>query len=232
MDHREHESVAVAVALKPYYSDELATIYHGDCRKILPQLVCDVVITDPPWIVKGKIAIEGNDRPGPLLAEAMAVLPKAKRLIVIIGDQSDPRILQAVPSSWPFLRMVLVRRTPPARRGSLCLLGDTAYVFGKGWLADNGKRLLTGMCEIATTVEDRKRSKHPCSRNIRGQRWLVARYTRSEHVVLDPFMGSGTTLIAAKYGGRKCIGIELEERWCEDAVKALRQTTIESVLSA
>ncbi len=217
--------------MKPYYSDDLATIYHGDARRILPQLSCDIVITDPPWIVKGKIDIVGNDRPMPLLAEVMEVLPEAKRLIVILGDQSDPRILQAVPSSWPFLRMVLMRRTPPARRGVLLLLGDTAYVFGSGWLADNGKRLLTGMCEIPTTVEDRKRTKHPCSRNIRGMRWLVGRYTRSEHTILDPFMGSGTTLIAAKYGGRRTIGIEIEERWCEEAANELRQTTIESVLA-
>jgi site-specific DNA-methyltransferase (adenine-specific) len=64
---------------------------------------------------------------------------------------------------------------------------------------------------------------HPCPKPLRVMSWIVERTTRPSDVILDPFMGSGTTLRAAKDSGRSAIGIEIEERYCEMAVERLGQ---------
>jgi DNA modification methylase len=61
---------------------------------------------------------------------------------------------------------------------------------------------------------------HPTQKPIALIRWCV---TKTEGVILDPYMGSGTTLVAAKTFGRPAIGIEIEERYCEVAVRRLAQ---------
>lgn len=222
--------------MKPYYQDALATIYHADSRELLPELEgqYNVVVTDPPWPIKTKIPIQGSDRPFALMGEVCNVIDrKCPRLIFIFGDQSDPRITAAVPSWFPFLRVALMRRIPPPRRGTIMGLGDIVYVFGGRHLVDNGKRMLTGMCDIPSNHEDAARARRDgCywARNIRGMNWIVGRYTRTTDTILDPFLGTGTTLMAAKYGGRKCIGIEIEEKWCEVSARALSQRTIEECM--
>ena len=67
---------------------------------------------------------------------------------------------------------------------------------------------------------------HPCPKPIRWATWLIERATKQSHVILDPFAGSGTTLRAAKDLGRKAIGIEIEERYCEIAAKRMAQAVL------
>ena len=64
---------------------------------------------------------------------------------------------------------------------------------------------------------------HPTEKPIRLMKWCIDGYSLKTETILDPFMGSGTTLVAAKQLGRKAIGIELEEKYCEIAVKRLAQ---------
>jgi site-specific DNA-methyltransferase (adenine-specific) len=67
---------------------------------------------------------------------------------------------------------------------------------------------------------------HPCPKPVTFMRWVVERCTASADTVLDPFMGSGTTLRAAKDLGRRAIGIEIEERYCEIAARRLAQEVL------
>jgi len=216
--------------MKPYYQDALATIYHGDSREILPQLEgYNVIVTDPPWVIQSVVDIKGTEDPVRLLTEVLAGVGTVDRLICILGGQSDPRLLCAIPNRFRFLNTALVATYPPSYRGVICGLGDLVYVFGRGYLVDNGKKLLPSKGEAGSTKRDRERTSHPCPRFAGEMEWVIGNYCRTTDTVLDPLMGSGTTLLAAKYGGRKCIGIEIEERWCEEAAKAMCQTTIEEL---
>jgi site-specific DNA-methyltransferase (adenine-specific) len=75
--------------MKPYYQDDYATIFHGDCREILPTLPkVDLVLTDPVW-PNSLPDLVGSDRPQELLAEALAVVD-TKRIVIHLGCNSDP----------------------------------------------------------------------------------------------------------------------------------------------
>lgn len=67
---------------------------------------------------------------------------------------------------------------------------------------------------------------HTTQKPLELMKELVALFTDPGELILDPFMGSGTTLRAAKDCGRKAIGIELEEKYCEVAAKRMRQEVL------
>ena len=71
-----------------------------------------------------------------------------------------------------------------------------------------------------------KQAPHPSPRKLDHVKWVVSRWSDPEDMIVDPFMGSGTTLVAAKHLGRKAIGIEIEERYCEIAAKRLAQEVL------
>jgi len=214
---------AVGWSMKPYYQDSAVTIYHGDCREIIPAVdVIDVCMTDPVW-PNAHPDLVGADRPFELLRECLDLVV-SKRLILWLGVQSDPRFTLAVPERWPFLRLMYLRRAVPHYNGRCLVSGDVAYAFGTWPDSEPGRRVLPGECG-ATSVPS-LRQPHPAARNEIHAAWLMRFWTDSDDVVLDPFMGSGTTLRAAKDLGRKAIGIEIEERYCEIAAKRMAQEVL------
>jgi DNA modification methylase len=68
---------------------------------------------------------------------------------------------------------------------------------------------------------------HPCPKPVRWMRWVIGLASDPGDVILDPFMGSGTTLVAAKSDGRRAVGIEIEERYCEIAARRLDQQVLD-----
>ena len=224
--------------MKPYYQQNGVTLYCGDCREILPQLeALEAVITDPVWpdsIVK----LPGSEDPVGLFAEMCKALPAAERLIVHLGCDTDPRFLQGVPSSWPFLRVCNLDYAVPHYKGRILYTGDIAYAFGRPPAYIPGRQLIGGRC--VSSVSDRQFQRHtgkhrrrtmehnpedelghPAPRRLEFVKWLVHQF--SDKQVIDPFAGSGTTLVAAKYLGRQAIGIEIKEEYCEVAISRLSQ---------
>lgn len=99
---------------------------------------------------------------------------------------------------------------------------EEIYVIGKGW---TGKRRSNVYSVDGLPSSSKKRPKHPTPKPIPLMVELVQRCP--EGTILDPFMGSGATLLAAKESGRKSIGIEIEEEYCELTANRLRGTTHE-----
>ncbi len=216
--------------MKPYYEEDGITIYHGQVSDVLPRVSGRfVVITDPPWPGCEKV-LPGVDAPHVWAQFCEHAERLCDRLIVILGCDVDPRFLRPIPDCLPFFRLCWMRFIPPRYRGTLLCGSDVAYVFGKGWLCGQ-KKVLPGECTQQYKKGTPSRDEHPCPRNLGHMRWLVTNYTRPESRILDPFMGSGTTLLAARESGNQAIGIEIEEKYCELAVKRLAQRELFAIKS-
>lgn len=208
-----------------FYQDALCTIYCGDARRIIPDLPpFDAMVTDPVW-PNCSVPLFGFENPLQMFFSvwgAFGELPK--RAAVQLGCDSDPRFLTAVPTAVPFFRVAWLELARVGYKGRLLMTGDVAYLFGEPPRSKPGRHVIPGKCMDADGRG--KQSDHPCPRKLKHVSWLVNWWTEDTDVIIDPFMGSGTTLVAAKQSGRKCVGIEVEERYCEMAVARLRQESL------
>lgn len=211
--------------MKPYYEHDGIVIYHGDCREILPRLdPVDLVLTDPPWPMKAEV-VQGSLNALELWKEVCPLL-KAKRLVLWVAIQHDPRqFLNALPD-WPYLRGVYIRRAIPGYFGRALIDGEMIHVLGEWPSARKGRMVVPGGLSINYRPNDRLNG-HPCPRSLIAAEWLVKWWSDEGDAVLDPFCGSGTTLRAAKDIGRRAIGIEIEERYCEIAANRLGQAVFD-----
>lgn len=225
--------------MQPYYERDGITIYHGDCREVMPWIAAQgpcglgTILTDPVW-PNATAELAGREDPFKLLAEALACAPVADRLCIHLASDSDPRFLSAVPPSWKFVRACWLDVPRPHYKGRLLAGSEIAYLFGDPPPARPGAFLLPGRTLLAETddshtdPDSKGRLKgHPCPRKLGHLRWLVNKFCALTDTVLDPFMGSGTTAVAAALEARRAIGIEIEERYCEIAAKRLAQGVLD-----
>jgi len=189
--------------LQPCGCNDGITLYHADCRDVLPLLEADVGIADPPWPDTQwnpmRYTTPGDETPLSVFSEAavlLAAASKTGRVIVLLGQESDPRFLSCVPDTVPYLMTCWLRRVPPRYSGSRLVSADVAYVFGPGWIGRDGHRVLQGQ-NISNQREARllgegpigisKRRKgfgHPCPRYKTHLRWLINEFAKPDHVVL------------------------------------------------
>src|SRR5262245_44065047 len=205
--------------LKPYYQDEWATIYHGDCREILPQLEpVDLVLTDPPYGVGFQYQDSYDDKRTDYAEWALSCFQFYRERGRVVMLTTGMRNLWLYPrADW-----VLCWAKPGSTRRSD--LGgfnewEPVLVYGKPKIWNDFKYLPD--CVNHT----KGKSEHPCPKPLALYKWLI-KAAGEVATILDPFMGSGTTLHAAKDMAVKSIGIEIEEKYCEIAVKRLRQESL------
>ena len=204
----------------PYYSDDRVTIYHGDSRLVLPQLTgIDAIIADPPYNVGYNYGDGVDDRQtrqdyqGWCHSWFWWAKRLAKRIAISPGIANVGMWHAIEQPDW-----ILCWHKPAAM--GRCSFGFTNWEPVLCW----GKPVNQSVDVFtATIIPDAAVEGHPCPKPLRWGRELIERLTVEDEVVLDHFMGSGTTIVAAKYSGRRAIGIEIEERFCEMAVKRLRQ---------
>jgi len=204
-----------------------ATLYLGDCREILPTLSgVDAVVTDPPYGVGFKYESH-IDSPEDYPAFIGPVITECSRLV---GE--GPCIFwQGMPNcdrwhSWfpPGFRIfaackgfVQYRPTP------VQYAWDPVVFWGRPRGIPHIEHRDYHLQSLAPFGAGRLRIEHPCPRPIEQAKYIVDIFTICGDTVLDPFVGSGTLGLASIFGGRKFIGIEIEPKYFEIAVRRIEQ---------
>lgn len=220
--------------MKPYYEKDGIIIYHGDCLDILPALgPVDLVLTDPPYGVGlGRHADSKETRPGVGLkkqgygmyddtyANFIKNIVPALRLSLALAPRA--MVFCADTRMWDLPRPDAVTAVYlPSGQGRTCWgFQNLAHLL----LYGTAPHLNLGAKNMALSSTATSESNgHPCPKPIEWLRWAVSLGSDAGDTILDPFMGSGTTLRAAKDLGRQAIGIEIDERYCEIAANRLAQ---------
>jgi len=206
------------VSMKPYYEHNGITIYHGDCREVLPTLdPVDLILTDPPYGVN--VAEWDAEVPYPILP---LLLSKCSGPVLWFGSAS--RLAEDLASFSPTPDRTLIW-APKFRLGKIAKSG-IAYRYHPihTWrIAERNDGPVWDVLDDST--EGHQWWFHPGTKPLSLMQKLVG-FAKSGTTILDPFLGSGTTLVAAKLLGRKAIGIEIEERYCGIAAKRLQQEVL------
>jgi len=245
---------------KPYYQDKWITIYHGDCREILPELPkVDLVLTSPPY--PGNNKMWGELFKDDNIAEAHHCLNTVWDLCIeLLNDGGKLAINVAntkrrpyIPNTYYIYRHLINKVEPLGE-----IIWNKGYgQLGTAWgsfrspsdpsLADQHEYILmfrkygerqkpvafekiplhdfkswrNSIWNIAPAKASRENHIAPFPKAIPDR--LITLYSFSGEVILDPFLGSGTTAYCAKKLNRKCVGIEIEEKYCEIAAKRCSQ---------
>ena len=299
--------------MTPYYADDLVTIYHGDCRELLPSIEADVVVTDPPYGMRYHVRPPnrgGKPIAGPAFIarsvyrqvweNALRAAPDRADYVMrlaatwdvvlselartrndstmsdeaqaafeylassALGGDADQEALvdwvDAFPSAVTqlFPPAAVVGDDEPFDPAPILSLSLPTVLFGgnhyasrlpdsRSWLVwDKRDGVMTNTmadCEMAWTnlggperifrhvwggfLRDSQRGEpthHPTEKPVTLMRWVIERCPPG--TILDPFAGSGSTLVAAKSLNRRAVGIEIEERYCEKAADRCRQEVL------
>lgn len=220
--------------MRPYYDEDGITIYHGDCREILPAVPDpDLIVTDPPYLIHagsgggafGKCAhlvntggfTDGGCDYGFLSGYAnwfcfCSRLQLAE--LLPIASQKE---------RWNLITWCKPNPVPTCNNK---YLPDVEYIL-HGFSAGRIHGDMSVKSSFFLQACGNKETRHPNEKPRSLISKLILLGTSAGELVLDPFMGSGTTLRAAKDLGRRAIGIEIEEKYCEIAAKRLSQGVLE-----
>jgi site-specific DNA-methyltransferase (adenine-specific) len=235
--------------MTPYYERDGITIYHGDCREVLPTLQAgsvDLVLTDPPYGIsyvsnmRNRITKERGKHQRPLVGDDSVPVDVLPLITRCLRDQSGcywfcnergiEAFYQAVGLAGLTARRMLVWDKQLHSMGDLygAWAARCEYV---PW-AVKGRHILRGprRANLISVVQEAHRAQpghgHPTEKPVPLLRHIIIASSDTGHTVLDPFMGSGSSLRAARDLGRRAIGIEIEERYCEIAARRLSQTVL------
>lgn len=245
------------MSLKPYYEEDGIAIYHGDLREVLPQLPggADAVVTDPPYgdtsldwdqPVKGWLDLvptcqvwcfgslrfwleHGADfRDAWTYAQEIVWekhngsgfhadrFKRVHELAVHWYRGPWSSLYKIVPVTLDATPRAVRRKRRPAHTG---------HIEASSYRSeDGGPKLMRSVLRVRS---EHGRAVHPTQKPVGIVDPLVRFSVPLGGLVLDPFMGSGTTLVAAKRSGRRAIGIEIEERYCEAAAERFAQQSLD-----
>jgi site-specific DNA-methyltransferase (adenine-specific) len=211
--------------VKPYYQDTSVTIYHADCRDVLPTLrAVDLVLTDPPYNVGKDYGTASDSLPESEYEALMRGIVSECRRIAPNQAWVAPRY--KMPLWWSLLpdahEIVIPCKATNAIRGGW--VSQFALVMAVGTPPPQTSDLWEGIMLKGTGYFFREETYgHPGYTPYPIMERSIGALCPDTGTVLDPFMGTGTTLRAANDLGRTAIGIEVEERYCEIAAKRMSQ---------
>lgn len=232
--------------MTPYYEDDSVTLWHGDCREVLAWLEADVLVTDPPYGMGYRQHRSHSNLTRAQRREQARQL-KADGLQRIKGD-TDTSVRDEMLETWgtkPGLVFGMWRYPRPARTVQRLLWVKAHPEIGMSsmpWVTKDEEIYAVGdsLAQFVGTTqpgfyitrEQRSgasgavaRAGHPTPKPVSLMEQLIAKCPAG--VIADPFSGSGSTLIAAKQIGRKAIGVEIDERFCDLTVRRLCQDTLD-----
>ena len=225
--------------MTPYYEQGGIAIYHADCRDVTPGIVgVDLIVTDPPYIFGIASTFDEGKAGG------WGDLMNASTIYATWLREWWRMIKNRAGAAWVFNSWrsfpVLARAAHDAQWPI-----ESLMIWDKMWIGPGGSRGLRPSYEVVALfahpefqVRDRgtpdiwpckwagAKEWHPAEKPIALLSRMIAA-GGSDGIVLDPFAGSGSTLVAAQQLGRPAIGIEIEERYCEVAAKRLTQTVLD-----
>lgn len=208
---------------EPYYQAGGVTLYHGDCREILPGLPRSALVqSDPPY---------GINYRGSAAGKSSIHTKRHRRTERVTGDDApfDPSPLLAFEHVSLFGAQHFSSRLPAGgsfhvwdKRGDYkpCHFAD----FDLIWINRRtpGRKLRCVWRGLCREVENRRKILHPTQKPEMVVRWAIEMFPATQ-LVIDPYAGSGTALVVARDMGLAAIGIELEERYCEVAARRLEE---------
>lgn len=216
--------------MKPYYQDDLITLYHGDCLEITNWLDADVLVTDPPYgiaweagALNDKREVRKGSEQSIASDESLEVRDKAldlwgKRLGIVFGTWK----MERPKNTTNVLIWHKANKQPGVLTHPFYSNHEEIYILGTGF---TGKP----MQSVITTNEHRGMQPrligHPTPKPLGLMEQLIDKCP--EGVIADPFAGSGATLLAARNLGRQVIGIELEEKYCDLIAKRASQSAFD-----
>ena len=228
--------------MKPYYSHAGITIYHGDCREILPSLERGgCCVFDPPYGIGRTYGPSYDDSASGYWEWFLPCLDLIRLAAPVIAHTHRSIHVTEHVKGWDWIAVWYKPWSSGVRIGSSPVLPHWEPIFLYGIYTLGVKReafpdVIT--CNPAVSPVSRSggsprkwkevahATNHPLPKPLALMKTLVKRLSNETDTVIDPFMGSGTTLIAAKDLGRPAIGIEIEEKYCEIAAKRLSQEVL------
>lgn len=227
--------------MKPYFEQDNVTIYHGDCRKILPQLPAlpwpELLITDPPY--GAKLSFDSTRfRPSKKSAKWWSNPDRSTSPIYtpVIGDDQpfDPSFLL----ECQFKRFVIFGANHFASRlpdsGGWLIWDKRRGIEDSKWPMSEAELAWTNVGQAVRffrhrwfgLIRDSEKGEHyhPTQKPIALMKWCIE-FLGGGDAVLDPFCGSGSVLIAARDLRLKAIGIEIEEKYCEISARRLQMVS-------
>jgi site-specific DNA-methyltransferase (adenine-specific) len=212
-----------AVAVTPYYQDDLVTIYHGEAAEVMADLEpewVDLVFTDPPY------PAEFDDVWDDLASGAARLLKPGASVLTYLGHYQMPRVIDAMRDAGLRYHWVCVQRNNgamPRMFGRRTMVAFKPILwFTKGAIR-RGPLMSDELSYVPKGIRVRK-AMHEWGQPL--SYLPIVRLTEPGDLILDPFVGSGTVLVAAKDAGRRAIGIEMDERHCETAALRCQQAVL------
>ena len=217
----------------PYYQDDHVTLYHGDCLELTDWLEADVLVTDPPYGIKWSVPEGAFNKE----------LGKRKRGVGHAGIRNDEgtkardEVLKAWGAERPAIVFGQLNTSPPegSKQTLVWQKPDNSGIFGAigGWRRNVEAIYLLGKwpqipAERSAILKSETKALatyvkygHPHGKPGDVMETLIS--STPDGIIADPFAGGGSTLVAARNLGRKAIGVELEEKYCEIIARRLSQ---------
>lgn len=218
---------------QPYYRDQYVTLYLGDCLEVTEWLDADVLVTDPPYgmayvdrqggTIAGDDSLDARDRCLSLWGQKPALMfgtwkvarPESTKQVLVWDKWGGGGTVGLSTSPWAY------------SHEEIYVLGEWAKTVPGGRAREGGTpSKVSGVLRVANyNTQSADKPNHPTPKPVGLMELLIDRCP--DGVIADPFAGSGATLLAARNLGRKIIGVEMEERYCELIATRLSQATFD-----